>query len=284
MKISGRTRVAAVLGDPVEHSLSPAMHNAAFRAVGFDGAYVAFHVPAAGLRAAVHGLQALGALGCNVTVPHKEAVARLVGHKSEAATRTGAVNTVVCNADGLYGDNTDAYGFTCALTEAGRPLRGARVVLIGAGGASRAALFALSEAGAAEVVIANRTLRRAVSLARTFATARTSMRAVGLDQLAGQSLLGPADLVVNTSSLGLRGEPFVPLAVGATSRHCLFFELIPKRTTAFLQLARDARRPRLDGMPMLLHQGAAAFRQWTGCEPPIDVMRRALAAAARQRT
>lgn len=284
MNVSGRTRVAAVLGDPVEHSLSPAMHNAAFRAVGFDGVYVAFHVRPAGLRAALQGLQALGALGCNVTVPHKEAMARLLRDKSPAAQSTGAVNTVVFGTDGVRGDNTDAYGFRRALEEAGQPVRGSRVVLIGAGGAARAALFALAEVEAADVVIVNRTLSKARSLARTFATPRTHMHGLPLDRLCDPTLLESADLVVNTSSLGLGGEPFAPMRVDATRRDCLFFDLIPKRQTPFLQLARDGRRRALDGTPMLLHQGAAAFRQWTGCDAPVEVMRRALAAAARRRT
>lgn len=280
--ITGRTRIAAVIGDPIAHSLSPVMHNAAFAALGIDAAYVAFHVLPADLRQAVAGMRALGLLGCNVTVPHKERIVRLLDSVSTTARRTGAVNTVVRNGNLLHGDNTDVVGLRRALDEAGVALAGADVVLIGAGGAARAALVALGDAGVRRITIANRTTSRARRLAREFASPGVDVVAAELAALADPARLAGCDLVVNSTSLGLGGEPFAPVAWSAAPRHCHFYEMIPRPDTPFLAGAAAARRRRSDGLGMLLHQGAAAFALWTGVEPPVEVMRRALAAARRR--
>lgn len=279
--ISGRTRIAAVIGDPIGHSLSPAMHNAAFAALGIDAAYVAFHVRPSELQAAVRGLRALGVVGFNVTVPHKEKIVRLLDAVGGAARRTGAVNTVIPCDGGLRGENTDVVGFERALDEAGVPLAGARVVLIGAGGAARAALEAFTRGGVARVTIVNRTLARARRLRRDFPAAATTVEVAGLAALEDEALLADASLVVNSSSLGLGGEPFAPVAFAATGRGCAFFDMIPKRETPFLAGARRARRRATDGSGMLLHQGAAAFELWTGQPAPVAVMRKALQRAQR---
>jgi len=278
--ISGHTRIAAVIGDPISHSLSPAMHNAAFAAAGIDGTYVAFRVRPAELGRAVAGMHALGLIGFNVTVPHKERIIRLLDSTGPSAQRTGAVNTVVRRNDRLHGENTDVIGFRRALDDAGMDLKRKRAVLIGAGGAARAALTALIDAGVAEVTVANRTRARAQRLVRDFGGTRTGIDFAGLSALADRRLLADADLVVNSSSLGLGGESFVEVAFGSTPADCLFFDLIPKQHTAFLAGAARARRARLDGIGMLLHQGAAAFELWTGQPAPLDVMRRALRRAS----
>ncbi len=278
MKISGRTQIVGIIGDPVAHSLSPAMHNAAFRVLELDFVYVPFHVRPALLRAAVAGLRALGAAGVNVTVPHKERVMAFLDSVSETGRRAGAVNTVV-NRDGqLHGENTDVTGFLRALGEVKFRVRGARVLIIGAGGSARAVLTALAEGHAAAVTIANRTVRRARQLARSFGPTGMHLSATGLQSLTDARLLAAVDLVVNTTSVGLRGEQFFPLAYAATRRNCLFFDLVYGRATAFLTAAGRASRRTVDGTSMLLHQGAAAFTLWTGRRAPLAVMRRALRA------
>lgn len=282
--ISGRTRIAAVIGDPIEHSLSPAMHNAAFAALGIDATYVAFHVRPADLGRAVAGIRALNLLGCNVTVPHKEKIGRLLDSQGTTAERTGAVNTVVRDDERLHGENTDVIGVRRALDEAGVPLSGARVLLIGAGGAARAVVTALVDAEVGTITIANRTPQRARKLVRAFARPDLPIDATTLTDLASPDLLASCDLVINSTSLGLRDESFLDVAYAASPRSCVFFDLIPKARTPFLAGAAAARRPRLDGIGMLLHQGAAAFEMWTRQPAPIDVMRRALQRASRGRS
>ncbi len=276
--ISGRTRVVSVIGDPIGHSLSPAMHNAAFRHLGLDFVYVPFHVPPAKLKAAVAGFRALEIVGVNVTVPHKETILRLLDSVSPVARRVGAVNTVI-NRDGhLHGENTDVYGFRQALADARVELRGTRAVVIGAGGAARAVLVALAEGRAAEIRIANRTLARARGLARAFRTRSTTTTVLGLPQLQ-RADLGDVDLIVNTTPVGLETPQLVGVAYASTPKEAVFFDLISRSQTAFLRAATRARRRTVDGTGMLLHQGAAAFTLWTGQPAPIDVMRRALKAA-----
>jgi shikimate dehydrogenase len=276
MEISGRTQVVGIIGDPVAHSLSPAMHNAAFRALNLGFVYVPFHVRPAQLRAAVAGVRALGIAGINVTVPHKERVMRFLDSVSETGQRAGAVNTIVHRDGRLHGENTDVTGFLRALDEVKFRVRGAHVLMIGAGGSARAVLAALEEGHAATVTIANRTVRRAQQLVRYCAAAEMQVAATGLTSLEDAALLSSVDLVVNASSVGLRGERFFPLGYAATPRNCLFFDLLYGRPTDFLKAAGRARRRTVDGTGMLLHQGAAAFTLWTGRRAPLAVMRRAL--------
>lgn len=278
LSITSRTRIVCVIGDPIAHSRSPAMHNAAFRHLGLDYAYVAFHVLAPQLKAAVAGFRALRIAGVNVTVPHKETILRLLDSVSPVSRRVGAVNTVVSRSGKLAGENTDVHGFRRALEEIGVELQGGRVVVIGAGGAARAALVALAGSRVAEVSLINRTAARARRLARLFGS--RSMRVDAVDMSRVRALdLGGFDLVVNTTSLGLKDDAFLPLPYASAPKHCVFFDLIPKAATDFLVHAARARRRGLDGTSMLLHQGAASFELWTGQPAPIEVMRRALQSA-----
>ncbi len=278
--VCGATRVVGIVGDPVAHSRSPAMHNAAFRALGLDFVYVPFRVRPAGLKAAIRGARALGITGLNVTVPHKEKVICLLDGLTAAARLAGAVNTVYRRGDRLLGDNTDVYGFLRALAEAGYRTRGSRAVVIGAGGAARAVVAALVRASAQHILVVNRSAARRMALARHFLRHGARIMTSSLAVLRSAQSLAGADLVVNATTLGLRGERFVPLAYAATPERCLFVDLIYGRNTDFLQQARRAGRPTLDGTGMLLHQGAAAFRRWTGKEAPLSVMAQALAEAA----
>ena len=281
MQISGRTRIVGIIGDPVAHSLSPAMHNAAFRVLGLDFAYVAFPVRAAQVRQAIEGIRSLGIAGVNVTVPHKERVMKWLDSVSPTARRAGAVNTIVHRDGRLHGENTDVSGFLQALRDEEFHIRGCRALVIGAGGVARAVLTALVEGKAAKIVVANRTIARARRLARAFETAAIQMTGAPLTALRDRELLRSVDLVVNATSVGLHGERFFALAYDATPVSCVFADLIYGRRTDFQARAARAQRPRLDGSGMLVHQGAAAFSLWTGRAAPIAVMRAALRTATR---
>jgi shikimate dehydrogenase len=273
--VTGRTKILGIFGDPVDHSSSPAMHNAALRALGLDYVYVAFHVRPDQLATAVAAIRALDLAGINVTVPHKQEVARHLDSIGEEARRTGAVNTIT-NRDGtLHGDNTDVAGFAAALREAGARVRGRRVVVIGAGGAARAALVALGALDAGQVVLVNRTGERAAQLARDLGS-WVAIEPASLADLRSPALLGDAALVVNTTSLGLHGERFPALAASRSPHDCVFFDMVYGRHTDFLRRARAAQRTAVDGSAMLLHQGARAFRLWTKRAAPLAVMRAVL--------
>jgi shikimate dehydrogenase len=283
MQISGRTQVVGIIGDPVAHSLSPAMHNAAFRALKLDFAYLAFEVHPAQVRQALDGIRALGIAGVNVTVPHKERVIKWLDAISPTARRAGAVNTIVNRNGRLRGENTDVTGFLRALQEVQFPIRGCRALVVGAGGVARAVLTALADGKAAEVTLANRTVGRARRLARTCHAPALHTLAAPLAALRDRQLLAAVDLVVNATALGLHGERFVPLAYDATPLSCLFVDLIYGRRTDFLGQAARRRRRTVDGSGMLVHQGAAAFTLWTGRAAPLAVMRAALRTAPAER-
>ncbi|MGH7786252.1 MAG: shikimate dehydrogenase, partial [Candidatus Binatia bacterium] len=274
LPISGRTRVVGIIGDPVAHSRSPAMHNAAFAALGLDWVYAPFPVAGRDVRDAVRAVRALGLAGVNVTVPHKEAVLRHLDGLSDLARAVGAVNTIV-NRDGqLHGDNTDVAGFALALPP-GTRLRGRRAVVIGAGGSARAVLAGLAQKGIGDIVLVNRTLARGRGLARQFGR-QVPVIALPLAAAADPAVLREAAVVVNTTSIALGGGAFPPLACTATPADCLFFDLLYGRDTEFLQRARAARRASIDGGEMLVRQGAAALALWTRRRAPLDVMRNAL--------
>jgi shikimate dehydrogenase len=275
----GEARLFGVLGDPVDHSLSPAMHNAAFAARDLPYLYLRFRVPSDALPRALDEARMLDMGGLNLTVPLKEVALSLVDDLTPEARRIGAVNTIVFENGGLRGDNTDARGFLRAL-EGRVPLDDAHVVIIGAGGSARAVGTALATAGCTHVTIANRTLARAGELARALETlgpVRTTV--ASLEALEDGVGLTDTRLVVNTTSTGLGVEP-VLVRHGATPHDCVFMDLVyGGQPTAFLRAAARARRRTIDGSGMLLHQGALAFETWTGQPAPLEAMRRALADA-----
>jgi shikimate dehydrogenase len=277
--IGGGTRIAAVFGDPVAHSLSPAIHNAAYAALAMERVYVAFHVTLERLPDALRAIPALGLLGVNLTVPHKQAALEVVRRLSAEARLLGAANCIVNRRGVLYGDNTDARGLEQALRELGIALAGRLAIVIGAGGAAAAALVAAQRLRARRIVIINRTLSRAETLARRFARASRHSRieAAGLDALRDPELMAGAAIVMNATPIGLNAARFMPLDYRATPRDCLFYDLVyAPRTTPFLKPAEKLGRPAADGAGMLLHQGALAFRLFNGVPAPIEVMRRAL--------
>ena len=260
-----------LLGHPVEHSLSPAMHNAAFRSLGLPHSYEALDVTAEELPAAVGRIRDGSILGANVTVPHKEAVMKVVDTWDGPTAEIGAANTLSRTADGrVLASNTDAVGFEYATRDLG--LEDARVLVLGAGGAARAVLTVLFARGA-NVSIANRTADRARSLARS--VAHPSGGAPRVVDWADRGDLAAFDIVVNATAVGLHGDD--PLEGVALRRELAVVDLIPTAVaTPLVKRARAAGATVVDGFPMLLQQAVSSFRIWTGRDAPADVMRAAL--------
>ncbi len=275
--------LVGVFGDPVAHSLSPAMHNAAFRAVGIAGVYMKFRVPPARLGAALRAAAALGFRGVNLTIPHKARGAALVSRLTSAARRCRSVNTITFAPGGWLGDSTDGEGFLRSLRDAwGFRARGARVVMLGAGGAARAVAFALLDAGARELVVVNRTRARGAALVRALGGGRRArVQAPGTDADWADLLRG-ATLLVNATSLGMRGESS-PVPASAMRAPLRVVDLVyHPPVTALLRAARRAGRPALNRAGMLVHQGAHAFTRWPRRRAPVPAMRQALRRALRE--
>ena len=286
MPINGQTRIVGIFGDPIAHTRSPAMQNAAFRTCKLPYIYVPFLVRPSELARAVQSIRALNLVGVNVTVPHKERIVRHLDTLNTEAELCGAVNTIVNRNGELFGDNTDGRGFLASLQEQGFSLRRSEVILIGAGGSARAVLVSLIRAGCKQVIIVNRTLANAQALVRSYrSVGKTRLEALTLEALRQPELLKSAALVINSTSVGLHGEEFPPLAYEATSRTCVFYDLLYRTDlTSFLKPAKKARRPVYDGRGMLLHQGALAFSLWTTTPAPLVTMARALSQALRRAT
>lgn len=273
--IGAATRLICLLGHPVGHSRSPAVHNAAFASQGLDLRYLAFDVSPADLPAAVAGLRALGVVGANVTVPHKERVLQLLDDVDPQALRTGAVNTIV-NRDGLLrGYNTDIKGFLAALeTGWGRGPTGAYCLVVGAGGAARAVVAGLTSKRAAEVWVYNRTTSRASDLcAEAAAWSDVPVRPVAERDLAR---LGPrADLIVNATSVGLEsGVKGMPVPVDILRGGQTVMDITCTRDpTPLLVAASERGAVGIDGCEMLVQQAARSYEMWTGRSAPVQLMR-----------
>jgi shikimate dehydrogenase len=277
-ELSGRTLFTAVYGDPVEHSLSPAMHNAAYAALGLDRAYAAFHVTPDQLRDALRAIKALGILGVNLTLPHKERAARMLAKLTGEARLLRSVNCVINRQGSLHGDNTDARGLEADLRHLSVVIEGKTAVIAGAGGASASAVLACIRLGAARIVIANRTAQRATALARRFSKVRgaTRLEARPIDALNDSVLLTQAALIINATSAGLKGEDFA-LDYTASPTECVFYDLIYARdVTPFLAPALALGRRAHDGAGMLAGQGELAFTLFNQTPSPPGVMRTAL--------
>ncbi len=275
---TGSTRVAGVIGDPVRHSLSPALHNAAFAELGLDWTYLAFEVPAGQGADAVAAMRTLGIDGLSVTMPHKDAVAAAVDELSPAAALLGAVNCVRRDSDRLIGENTDGAGFLRSLrTQAGIDPAGLRVVVLGAGGAARAVIVALAAEGAL-VTVVNRSPDAAARAAALGAEAGGAA-AEALGERSGSAAVGgveavrDADVVVNVTPLGMtEGDP-LPIDPALLSDSHIVVDLIyrPERTPLLTAAAR-AGATTLNGVGMLLYQAAEQFTMWTGHDAPVDAM------------
>lgn len=272
---SAGTRVLALLGDPVAHSLSPLVQNTAFREAGVDGVYVALRCAGEDLEGFMRGIGRAGG-GGNVTLPHKERAAAAVDVPSEAVRRTGACNTFWGTEEGIRGDNTDVEGFRRALRHfLGEPPDGYRVLLLGAGGAARAILVALLEDGVGEVSVLNRTTERARAVTRRIGGSRARVvdRSADVD---GERF----DLVVNATPLGLSPDDPLPVDLDRFDRVGVVVDLVygPDETPFVLDARKRGIRA-TDGGEMLVHQAAVAFERWWDLPAPLEAMKRALAGA-----
>jgi shikimate dehydrogenase len=266
LAVRGSTRTAGVIGWPVSHSLSPAIHNAAFASLGLDWVYVSLPVPPGSLAQALAGLPALGFAGANVTMPHKTRSAELIADLSEDASRLRAVNTIVVGPGGLAGHNTDAPGFDRFLREdAGFDAEGSSVLLYGAGGAARACALALARAGAASIAVAARDATRARELVDALGLG-VDFRVVSF----GDATTVAADLVVNATPLGGDGE-LLPLPELRPATIVVDLLYRPS-TTPLLAAARRAGASAFGGLGLLLHQAALSFELWTGRPAPMPAM------------
>ncbi len=273
------TRLFGVLGHPVGHTLSPAMHAAAFRALRVDAVYSPFEVPPKLLPPILRALVLAGVEGLNVTVPLKEAVLPLLDRVDPAARAIGAVNTIVIRGRRTSGYNTDGVGFRRALEELGWRPKPARAVVLGAGGAARAVLWELARVRGGRLVIANRTLSHAQRLARWLLRHRPGVT-VEAAPLRAVSL-AEADLLVNATTVGMRANESLPIELGALSRRAIVYDLVYHRQTPLIRAARQRGCVAANGASMLLYQGAESLRLWLHRAPPIEAMRRALMSALR---
>jgi shikimate dehydrogenase len=270
------TAVVRIFGHPVGHSISPAIHNAAFAALDIDAVYKATDVPPADLPQAVADLRAQRLLGANCTIPHKLAVLDLVDERTDETRLIGAANTLFWRDDALVADNTDAGGLERAIRAEWPDLAGGRAVLLGSGGAARAAAVALARLGCSVTVLARREVP-AESVAATAAS--VGVEAVGMGLAFAPAAVAEADLVVNATPLGLRGEtlpePFMNLAPGQIALDLVY----GPAATPFVAAARERGARAADGLGMLVGQAALAFQRWTGREAPLATMEAAANAA-----
>jgi len=275
MDVSGKTKIAGLFGYPVEHTLSPMMHNAAFDALGLDMCYIAFKVAPQNLSEAVKAVRALNMLGVNITVPHKEKVIPLLDKVDREVSFFGAVNTVV-NSDGiLTGYNTDGRGFMSSLSEEGISVDGKDIFIIGAGGASRAISYYLSEK-ASQLSLYDIDRSKAEKLVSDLGKIRNKVFL--LNDIKN---IGRPHIIINATPLGLKPDDPLPLNPDLIAPDMVIYDLVYKNTK-FLQEAEKKGARTLNGSGMLLWQGVLAFELFTGVKPPVDVMRRVLMAGIKK--
>lgn len=281
MSITGAARLAGIMGWPIAHSRSPALHGFWLREHGIDGVYVPLAVAPERLEQALRGLPALGFRGCNITIPHKQAALKAMDRIDPFAQRIGAMNTVIVADDGsLEGSNTDVFGFRENLREQVPEWRASSgpAVVLGAGGSARAVVAALSAAGVAEIRLVNRTAEHAETLARDLAVSETR---IGVHPWAQRAkALEGAGILVNTTSLGMEHAPPLEIDLGALPQSAVVVDIVyVPLETGLLAAARRRGNPVVDGLGMLLHQGRPGFAAWFGAEPAVTpALRRAMLA------
>lgn len=278
MNVSGKTAVYGVIGDPIEHTMSPTMQNAAFEAANVDGVFLAFKVPMGSVETALNGIRALGFRGMNVTMPHKAAVIPFLDEVDEMARNLDSVNTILNTGGKLRGLSTDGAGAHRALEENGVQLAGKKLVLLGAGGAARAIAFALAKE-VNELVLLNRTPMKMDDLAEVVSKKFHKKVVVGtLSPRNVQSSLKGADVLINATSVGMNPHSTGTLVKSNwLNSHLTIMDVVynPLET----KLAKDARKAGakvISGLEMLLYQGAASFEIWTGKPAPVAAMRQAV--------
>jgi shikimate dehydrogenase len=267
MPINGSTELYGIMGNPVSHSLSPAMHNAAFRHLGLNKVYLPFPVQDAG--AAIRGFKSLGVKGVSVTIPHKQAVIDFLDEIDPVAAKIGAVNTLVIDNDRVLGLNTDWLGANAALSQL-TTLTGKKVLLLGAGGSARAIGFGLLEAGA-DLTLASRTPDKGQTLAKALGCPWLALTAIDAVK---------ADILINATSVGMGANcEQTPIAGEALANFSLVMDIVyAPLETRLLREAQAAGCQTINGLAMLLYQGVAQFERWTGLAAPVEVMRQQLLA------
>lgn len=266
MDVSGKTKITGIFGYPVEHTLSPIMHNAAFQNLGLDMCYVPFMVLPEALPDAVMAIRSLNMLGVNITVPHKEKVIPLLDRVNEEASFIGAVNTVTNTEGILTGYNTDGRGFLSSLTEEGISIEGKNIIIIGAGGASRAISYYLSEMASA-LSLLDTDRPKAQKLVNDLNLIRSNVRLL----IDVENTIRP-DIVINATPLGLKPDDPLPFNPDLITSDMVICNLVYKKT-GLLKEAELRGAKIIEGSGMLLWQGVLAFELWTGVKPPVAIMR-----------
>lgn len=279
--ITGKTKLLAVIGDPIEHSLSPVMHNAAIQALGVDYVYVPLPVNPDSLAEAIAGLTAVGCVGFNVTIPHKQAIRDFCTSISPLAQKVGAVNTVYRGPQGWYGTNTDLAGFLSPLQQLDRDWQEIQPVILGCGGAARAVVVACSELGCLEVFVVGRNAAKLEKFARSWQEINLPMtvNTCHWSQLA--QLLPQKELIVNTTPLGMYPQveacPLTEELLSLVSPEAIAYDLIyTPNPTRFLSILQQRGIVTINGLEMLVQQGAIALETWLKQPVPVEVMRSSL--------
>lgn len=278
--LDGKTQVLGVFGYPVEHSLSPAMHNAALKSLDLNCVYLPFSVRPEDLENALRSLTSLNLRGVNLTIPHKEAALKFMDHLDVSATDVGAVNTVSLNEGRLTGYNTDGTGFWAPLSDMGYSCENAHVVVLGSGGAARSVAFKLVREGA-KITLVNRTVSRAEKLSLDLKQRypECSVQVLGSEDQYLKDAVQQATLLVNTTKVGMypHHENISPIEIDFLRSNLIVYDLVYNpRETCLLQGAHQRGCQTLNGVRMLVMQGAAAFEIWTGYLPDTEVMEHAI--------
>jgi shikimate dehydrogenase len=278
MTITGKTRICGVIGEPIEHTLSPIMHNAAFQTLGLDYVFLAFRVKTADVEDAASGIRALNIRGLNVTMPHKTAIIKHLDRVDLSAQIVNSVNTILNKENLLFGFNTDGVGALKALKENGVELKGRKVLLLGAGGAARAIAYALAKE-ADELAVLNRTVKQAQALAKLLEKSCNKKIASGsLSPSDIQSNLQDSDILINATAIGMKPKPDEsPVAPKLLRKNLAVMDIVYNPLeTKMVKDAKAAGATVISGVEMLIHQGAASFEIWTGKSAPVEVMRQAV--------
>ncbi|NET68692.1 MAG: shikimate dehydrogenase [Moorea sp. SIO1G6] len=281
VQITGTTKLLGVIGDPVEHSLSPLMHNQAIASLGVDYVYLPLPVKSADLKNAIAGFEAIGLVGFSITIPHKQTIIPLLSEISTVAQGVGAVNTVYRTDQGWIGTNTDIAGFITPLQGYNRDWTQTTVVILGCGGAARAVVVGCAELGCSEIHVLGRNQDKLGQFKQSWIN---SSLAITIDTHPWEQLpelLAQANLLVNATPVGMypkvEQSPVDQLAMARLPENAIAYDLIyTPNPTQFLRQAKERGAIAIDGLEMLVQQGAAAFKIWLGQTPPVDIMRHAL--------
>jgi shikimate dehydrogenase len=275
MEIDPKTKIYGLVGHPLEHTASPAIHNAAFRALDLNAVYLVFDIEPRMFEDAIKGLKALKVCGFNVTIPYKERIIPLLTHLDPSAAKVGAVNTVKLDGGSLIGYNTDVVGFLAPLLELNLKLNEITALILGAGGAAKACVRALLDAGCRELIVLNRSLERALNLSKQH---NNKLKVRPLNEESLKEALSRATLVVNTTPVGMYpnvDDSIIPKALLRSD--LIVYDLVYRPPqTKLLKEAKEVGATTIPGYKMLLEQAAESFRIWTGLEPPKEAMLKAL--------